>query len=48
MALQSYGLEALEGGGFVTVLDGRAPHGADEVIVGSETSTVSGDTWATL
>ncbi|HKH25037.1 MAG TPA: FtsX-like permease family protein, partial [Acidimicrobiales bacterium] len=33
----SYGLEPFEGGSFVTVLDGRAPQGADEVLVGSET-----------
>jgi ABC-type lipoprotein release transport system permease subunit len=35
--LQSYGLEPYEGGDFVTVLDGRAPQVADEVLVGSET-----------
>jgi hypothetical protein len=35
--LQGYGLESFEGGSFVTVLDGRAPQGADEVLVGSET-----------
>jgi hypothetical protein len=35
--LGSYGLEPFEGGSFVTVLDGRAPQGADEVLVGSET-----------
>jgi hypothetical protein len=35
--LQSYGLEPLKGGNFVTVLDGRIPQGADEVLVGSET-----------
>jgi ABC-type lipoprotein release transport system permease subunit len=33
----SYGLQPFEGGSFVTVLDGRAPQGADEVLVGSET-----------
>lgn len=35
--VQSYGLEAVKGGGFVTVLDGRAPQGATEVLVGSDT-----------
>jgi ABC-type lipoprotein release transport system permease subunit len=35
--LQGYGLESFEGGSFVTVLDGRAPQGANEVLVGSET-----------
>jgi ABC-type lipoprotein release transport system permease subunit len=35
--LGGYGLEPFEGGSFVTVLDGRAPQGADEVLVGSET-----------
>ena len=33
----SYGLDPLEGGEFTTVLEGRAPTGADEVLVGSET-----------
>ena len=35
--LQSYGLEPFEGGSFLAVLDGRAPQGPDEVMVGSET-----------
>jgi hypothetical protein len=35
--VQSYGLETYEGGGFETVLQGRAPQGADEVLVGSAT-----------
>jgi ABC-type lipoprotein release transport system permease subunit len=34
---QSYGLEAVKGGGFVTVLEGRAPQGSTEVLVGSGT-----------
>ena len=34
--IQSYGLETVKGGGFVTVLDGREPQGATEVLVGSE------------
>jgi hypothetical protein len=35
--IQSYGLESVKGSGFVTVLEGRAPAGADEVLVGSDT-----------
>jgi ABC-type lipoprotein release transport system permease subunit len=35
--IQSYGLEAVKGGGFVTVLRGRMPTGADEVLVGERT-----------
>jgi hypothetical protein len=35
--LQSYGLEAFEGGSFLTILEGRAPQGTDEVLVGTET-----------
>lgn len=34
--IQSYGLETVKGRGFVTVLDGREPQGATEVLVGSE------------
>jgi hypothetical protein len=35
--LQSYGLEPTASGSFMTVLDGRAPQSAEEVLVGSET-----------
>jgi ABC-type lipoprotein release transport system permease subunit len=35
--LTSYGLDARKGSGFVTVLQGRAPNGADEVLVGTAT-----------
>ena len=35
--LQSYGLEPFASGSLMTVLDGRAPQSADEVLVGSET-----------
>jgi len=35
--IQSYGLESVKGSGFVTVLEGRKPTRADEVLVGSET-----------
>jgi hypothetical protein len=35
--LQTYGLEPFASRSFITVLDGRAPQRADEVLVGSET-----------
>jgi ABC-type lipoprotein release transport system permease subunit len=35
--LQSYGVQPYKGAGFVTVLDGRAPQGTDEILVGSAT-----------
>jgi MacB-like periplasmic core domain len=37
VALQGYRLEPLEGGGYTTVFEGRAPDGPDEVLVGTET-----------